>query len=136
MRSKFAFIGAAAVLAVVAVDLPASGHHSHTNYATETTDFEGVVTEVHAVVPHSWIYVSRKDAEGKDQVWVLEGGGPTGLRRLQSEGKPLKVGDKVKVRCHLLRDGSPGCLLGYMKHADGITYDHDAGVRPITLPGF
>jgi hypothetical protein len=133
MRSKFAFVAAAVVVAVV---LPASGHHSHTNYKTETTDFEGVVTQVHAVNPHSWIYVSRKNADGKEQVWALEGGGPTGLRRLQSEGKPLKVGDKVKVRCHPLHDGSPGCLLGYMRHPDGIVYDHDNGLRPITLKDF
>lgn len=136
MRSKCALVGAAVVVAVVAVVLPASGHHSHTNYTTETMDFEGVVTEVHAVVPHSWIFVSRKNADGKEQVWALEGQGPAGLRRLQSEGKALKVGDKVKVRCHALRDGTPGCLLGYMRHADGVVYDHDNGVRPITLEGF
>jgi hypothetical protein len=136
MRSKLAFVGGAVVLTVMAAVLPAWGHHSHGNYQTETTDFEGVVTEVHALNPHSWIYVSRKDASGKEQLWALEGGGAAGLRRLESEGNAVKVGDKVKVRCHALRNGTAGCLLGYMRHADGIVYDHDAGVRPVTLEGF
>ena len=136
MRSKLAFVGGAILLAVIAVAFPAWAHHSHGNYQTETTDFEGVVTEVHALNPHSWIYISRTDASGKEQIWALEGGGAAGLRRLASEGKPVKVGDKVKTRCHVLRNGQNGCLLGYLKHADGITYDHDAGVRPVTLEGF
>ncbi len=50
---------------------------------------------------------------------ALEGGGAGGLRRLESEGKGLKVGDKVKVRCHALRDGSPGCLLGFLTPMHG-----------------
>jgi hypothetical protein len=136
MRSELALVGGAVLIAAIAVALPARAHHAHGNYSLETMDFEGVVTEVHALNPHSWIYVSRRDAAGKEQLWALEGGGPQGLRRLESEGKGLKVGDKVKVRCHPLRDSSPGCLLGFMKHPDGITYDHDSGTRPVTLEGF
>ena len=136
MRWKLALIAGAVLVAAIAVVLPASAHHAHGNYDVATTDFEGVVTEVHALNPHSWIYVSRRDASGKEQMWALEGGGAGGLRRLESEGKALKVGDKVKVRCHPLRDGSPGCLLGFMKHPDGVTYDHDSGTRPVTLEGF
>jgi hypothetical protein len=136
MRCKLTLVGGAVLIAAMATVLPASAHHAHGNYSLETTDFEGVVTEVHALNPHSWIYISRRDASGKEQLWALEGGGPGGLRKLESEGKGLKVGDKVKVRCHPLRDGSPGCLLGFMKHPDGVTYDHDSGTRPVTLEGF
>ena len=136
MRSRVPLVAAAVLFVVIAAALPAWSHHAHGNYALETADFEGVVTEVHALNPHSWIYISRRDAAGKEQLWALEGGGPGGLRRLESEGKGLKVGDKVKVRCHPLRDGTPGCLLGFMKHPDGITYDHDSGTRPVTLQGF
>ena len=136
MRSRLALVGGAVLIVVIALALPAWAHHAHGNYALETTDFDGVITEVHALNPHSWIYISRRDAAGKEQLWALEGGGAGGLRRLESEGKGLKVGDKVKVRCHPLRDGSPGCLLGFMKHPDGLTYDHDSGTRPVTLEGF
>ena len=136
MHSKFAVAVGIVAIGVIAVVLPAGAHHAHGNYAVELTDMEGVVTEVHALNPHSWIYISRSDAAGKEQLWALEGGTAAGLRRLASEGKGLKVGDKVKVRCHPLRDGNPGCLLGYMKHPDGITYDHDSGTQPVTLEGF
>jgi len=136
MRSKFALVVGVVAIGVVAAVLPTWAHHAHGNYATEMQDFDAVVTEVHALNPHSWIYVSRKDASGKEQLWALEGGGAGGLRRLETEGKALKVGDKVKVRCHVLRDGTPGCLLGYMKHPDGVTYDHDEGAKPVTLPDF
>jgi hypothetical protein len=136
MRSRVPLVAAAVLIAIIAVALPAWSHHAHGNYSLETADFEGVVTEVHALNPHSWIYISRRDASGTEQMWALEGGGAGGLRRLESEGKGLKVGDKVKVRCHPLRDGSPGCLLGFMKHPDGIVYDHDSGTRPVTLDGF
>jgi hypothetical protein len=120
----------------MAVALPAWAHHAHGNYTSASVDFDGVVTEVHALNPHSWIYVNRKDTAGTETLWVLEGGGATGLRRLETEGKGLRVGDKVKVRCFPLRDGTNGCLLGYMKHPDGVTYDHDEGCKPVTLAGF
>ncbi len=136
MRLKVALFCGFALIAAIAATAPARAHHAHGNYDVKTTDFEGVVTEVHALNPHSWIYVSRTEPGGKEQLWALEGGGANGLRRLEKEGKALKVGDKVKVRCHPLRDGSTGCLLGFMKHPDGVIYDHDSGTMPVTLENF
>jgi len=46
-------------------------------------------------------------------------------RRLDSH-----VGDAVKVRCHPLRDGSRGCLLGFVKK-DGDVKDWDGNRLPI-----
>ncbi len=40
-----------------------------------------------------------------------------GKERLQSIKK--QVGDKIKARCHLLRDASPGCLLGFVTPMHG-----------------
>ena len=37
----------------------------------------------------------------------------------------VKPGDTVKARCHHLRDGSNGCLLGYLKAKDGTVKDWD-----------
>jgi len=39
----------------------------------------------------------------------------------------LKVGDTIKVRCHVLRDGTNGCLLGFLKMKDGSVKDWDGG---------
>ena len=42
----------------------------------------------------------------------------------------IKAGDKIKVRCHTLRYGSRGCLLGFLKAADGSVKDWDGGNAP------
>jgi hypothetical protein len=36
-------------------------------------------------------------------------------------------GDQIKVRCHVLKDGSNGCLLGFLKAKDGTVKDWDGG---------
>jgi hypothetical protein len=91
---------------------------------------EGVVKEVHLVVPHSWIYLEVKDATGEPQMWALEATNRTGLERIGVTPDYLKVGDTVKARCHRLRDGSNGCLLGFLKAKDGAVKDWDGNNAP------
>ncbi len=127
-------LGLAAMCAVLLV-LPALAHHSHGNYdVTKWTTMEGKVTEVHLLVPHSWLYVEVKDAKGEPTVWAMEATGPGGLQRVGVKKEDLKAGDSVKVRGHLLRDGSNGCLLGFVTptHGDlarghGVERDWDGG---------
>ena len=38
-------------------------------------DIQGVVKEVHLVVPHSWVYIEVKDAKGEPEMWALEATG-------------------------------------------------------------
>ncbi len=110
----------------VAVSLPVWAHHSHGNYNTDTfIDFEGVVKELHLVVPHSWVYLEVKDAKGEPQIWALEATGRVGLERIGVTRDYVKPGDTVKARCHLLRDGTNGCLLGFLKAKDGTVKDWD-----------
>jgi hypothetical protein len=124
----------AATCAVLSV-LPAWGHHSHGNYdITKWTTMEGTVTELHLLVPHSWIYLEVKDDKGQPTTWALEATGPGGLQRVGIKREDVKPGDAIKVRCHLLRDGSNGCLLGYVtpNHGDlarghGVEKDWDGG---------
>jgi hypothetical protein len=136
MRFKLALVVGIAVIGAVAFALPAWSHHSHGNYTQETKDLEGVVTEVHALNPHSWVYIHDTDASGKAQLWALEGGGANGLVELNKAGKGLKAGDKIKTRCHPVRDGSAGCLLGFIKHPDGTVRDYDGGAKEVTVEGF
>ena len=123
MRFKFAF-GLAAVCAV-AFALPARAHHSHGNYVDTFMDLEGVVREIHFVVPHAWVYLEVKDAKGEPQVWALEASGRPALQKIGVTPDYVKPGDTVKVRCHHLRDGSNGCLLGFLKAMDGTVKDWD-----------
>lgn len=126
MRLKLG-LGLAAIC-VVPFAVPAWAHHSHGNYLDTFMDIEGVVKEVHLLAPHSWVYLEVlevKDAKGETQMWALEATGRTGLQKIGVTGDYIKYGDKVKARCHRLRDGSNGCLLGFLKARDGSVKDWD-----------
>jgi hypothetical protein len=128
MRMKLSL----AVIFAVAFTLPLLAHHSHGNYEDTFMDVEGVVTEIHYVVPHSWVYIEVADpAGGESQFWALEATGRAGLERNGVDRDYMKVGDTITARCHRLRDGSNGCLLGFLKGPDGSVKDWDGGRGPV-----
>ena len=117
MLVRSLFLGAICALFLAS---PVRAHHSHANYDTSKwTTMEGKVTEVHYLVPHSWLYVEVKDEKGVPTLWAMEATGHGGLQRVGVKREDLMVGDAVKVRCHLLRDGSNGCLLGFVTPMHG-----------------
>jgi virulence-associated protein VapD len=107
-----------------------SAHHSHGQYAETFTDIQGVVKELHFLAPHSWVYLEVKDAKGATQVWALEATSRAGLEKVGVTRDSIKLGDTVKVRCHPLRDGTNGCLLGFLKAPDGSVRNWDGGPTP------
>jgi hypothetical protein len=128
MRVKFGL--SLAAIGVVTFALPAWAHHSHGNYVDTFMDIEGVVKEVHLVAPHSWIYLEVKDVKGEPQIWALEATGRAGLEKAGVTPGYVKPGDTIKARCHHLRDGSNGCLLGFLKAKDGTVKDWDGNNAP------
>ena len=120
-----------AILAAGALTQSARAHHSHGNYVETFTDIEGVVTEVHLVNPHSWIYIEVKGPDGRMLRWSLEASSRNALERIGVTHEYIKAGDTIKVRCHPLRDGSRGCLLGFVKARDGSVKDFDASNVPL-----
>jgi hypothetical protein len=106
-------------------------HHSHGNYSDTFVDVEGVVKEVHLVNPHSWIYIEVKGPNGQPQKWSLEASSVLQLERIGVTRDYIKAGDTIKARCHPLRDGSRGCLLGFVKAKDGTIKDWDSNNLPI-----
>jgi hypothetical protein len=122
----------AAVLACAALPTaPVGAHHSHGNYVSTFMDIEGVVKQVHLLNPHSWVYLEVKNASGQPQTWALEATNVIGLQRIGVTREYLKAGDTIKARCHPLRDGSRGCLLGFLKAPDGTIKDWDGNNLPI-----
>jgi hypothetical protein len=110
----------AAAIAAGVIALPSWAHHSHGNYQmTEYTTLLGKVTEVHWVNPHVWIYVEVTDASGESAVWALESAGAGGLQRQGITKEMIEPGSTISVRCHQLRDGSNGCLLGFLTPEGG-----------------
>jgi len=123
-------LGAAAIGVTLCV-VSAGAHHSHGAYVDTFMDIQGVVKEVHLVVPHSWVYIEVKNPKGGEpEVWALEATGRTGLERVGVTATTVAVGDTVKARCHRLRDGSNGCLLGFLKAKDGTVKDWDGNNAP------
>ena len=124
MQLRILFIVAAALAAAA---IPALAHHSHANYwETEWVELQGTVQAVHWVNPHTWIYldVSHEEA-AKTGAWALEGASVTTLRRDGWTAESIKTGDTLSVRCHPLKDGSRGCLLGFVVMDDGSEKEFD-----------
>jgi Family of unknown function (DUF6152) len=123
MRFKSMALAAAAA---ALLSIPVWAHHSHANYNTdEFTALSGTITEVAWTNPHVWIYMEVANAQGRPQPWALEGGSPTSLMRGGWQRNSMKRGDKVSVRCHRLRDGSDGCLLGFVTNINGTAMDKE-----------
>jgi hypothetical protein len=119
-------VSASALVAFLALQPVASGHHSHANYLEgEWTYIEGTVTEVHWMNPHSWIYVDVMDDSGQANAWAIEGASVTQLRRDGWAEDSIQIGDALKMRCHPLKDGSRGCLLGFIVMDDGSEKEFD-----------
>ena len=115
-----------AVATFAALGVPASAHHSHANYNTDAfTNLSGTVTEVAWTNPHVWLYMEVDDAQGQPQVWALEGGSVAALMRGGWQRDSLKPGDNVSVRCHLVQDGSPSCLMGFVTNINGTAMDKE-----------
>src|SRR5262245_366312 len=100
--------------------LPGFAHHSHGNYdLTKWTVMEGAVKQVIFIVPHSIVYLDVKDGKGETITWSLEATNPQGIFLRGVKKDDVRVGDTIKVRCHLLLDGGRGCLLGFVTPMHG-----------------
>ena len=125
MRIKFS--AALALLICLPVwTAPLGAHHSHGNYSLqEYIRFEAEVREVLWLNPHVWVQVDVTDENGEVATWALEGGSIAALTRRGWAQDDLQPGDLIQVRCHQLRDGSNGCLLGYVTPPGGEEKEFD-----------
>jgi len=116
----FKAFGLAAIWAF-ALAVPVWAHHSHGNYdLSKWSLMEGTVKQVVLVVPHSIVYLDVKDEKGEVTTWTLEATSARGIMANGVKREDVRPGDNIKVRCHLLRDGSAACLLGFVtpNHGD------------------
>ena len=95
-------------------------HHSHAAYDIRNwTEIEGTVRQVILISPHSVVYLDVTDEGGDVAIWTLEAASPTGIFANGVLREDLRAGDPIKARCHLHRDGSNGCLLGFITPMHG-----------------
>ena len=116
----FRDIVALVTIPVAALALPAWAHHSHNAYeVTVWSDMEGTVREVHLMNPHSWIFLDVTDENGETVTWSLEAASPNSILENGVKPEDVRPGDRIKVRIHLLRDGTNGGLLGFVTPMHG-----------------
>jgi Family of unknown function (DUF6152) len=98
----------ATMLALAAMALPLSAHHSFdAEYdRTKSRDFQGTVTKVEWMNPHARFYMDVKGADGKVANWEFELGSPNGLMRSGWTRNSIKIGDVIKCSGNLAKDGS------------------------------
>jgi hypothetical protein len=109
-----------AFAAVAGFAVPLAAHHSHANYdISKWTVLEGTVKQVVLIAPHSIVYLDVRDEKGEAATWALEATNPIGIYRNGVKREDVRAGDTIKVRCHLLRDGAKGCLLGFVTPTHG-----------------
>jgi len=109
-----------AALCAVAMTLPARAHHSQTMYDLSTlTTLEGTIRQIRWNFPHTWIYLDVEDEHGQVQTWALEGASPPSIQELGVSKDHLLPSDRISARCNRLKDGSAGCVLGWVTPIHG-----------------
>lgn len=97
-----------------------AAHHSPAILYDLTREItvEGVVTQYQLGNPHIRIYFDV-DNQGTIEKWLAEGGSRTKLIRAGWTGNELAPGDRVIIRGHPSRDGSPLIHMEYLTLPDG-----------------
>jgi hypothetical protein len=112
--------------------IPAQAHHSGAMFEPEKViTLEGTVKEFEYTNPHSWLYVTVRDAQGAETVWGFESEGPSALMRAGIKANALQPGDKVTVQTRPLRDGRPAGAWVSVTKTDGTVLNPR---RPVPTP--
>jgi Family of unknown function (DUF6152) len=98
----------------------ASAHHSAAAFDTSTEKvLTGTVKKVNWTNPHTWIWIEVPNGKGGTDTWGIEGMSPNYLARRGWTRNTLKVGDKLSVTIHPMRDGETGGMFMSAKRPDG-----------------
>jgi phenylpropionate dioxygenase-like ring-hydroxylating dioxygenase large terminal subunit len=118
MRKTSSAAIAVAFLAVLS-SFTAAHHNPAMLYdLSHEIEVEGTVTEFVLGNPHLRIYF-EVERDGETTQWMAEGGSRTVLVRMGWDGNEVEPGDRITVRGHPSRDGSPVVHLQYLVMPDG-----------------
>ncbi len=99
-------------IAVVGAALLAAGsqllaHHAFSAEfdANAPVSLRGPVTKVEWINPHAWIHMEHKAANGKTEIWMVEGGTPNTLQRNGISRDSIKIGTVIVVSGYRAKDG-------------------------------
>ena len=96
------------VSATVWTAAPVVAHHSFAAEfdADSPIEFDGVVTKIEWMNPHTFFYVDVELEDGSYENWALEMGSPNGLARRGWTRNSLQIGDEVSIVGTRAKDGS------------------------------
>ena len=116
-RGLICAVAAAVPLAAAA---PALAHHSFGAFdRTKDEMVTGTVKDWQWTNPHAFMTVTGPAAGGKMADYIIEWPAPMQLQRQGYTRNLAKVGDKVTVKFHPKKDGTPGGLWADITSADG-----------------
>jgi Family of unknown function (DUF6152) len=101
-----AWIAGAGLIAMAAT-VPVLAHHAFSAEfdANAPVTLKGPVTKIEWINPHAWIHMENKSANGKSEIWMVEGGTPNTLQRNGIARDSIKIGTVIVVSGYKAKDG-------------------------------
>ena len=123
-----------AAAATLAFGAPAAlAHHSFAMFdMSQEKTLSGTVSDFQWTNPHSWIWIEIPTSAGAEQ-WGVEGMSPNFLERRGWSKTTLKVGDKVAIVIHPVKNGGKGGSFVKITLRDNRTMDMMGAYPPAAV---